>query len=856
MAGENFPVSYKDPAYDAIDADVTARLGLPAGLLSAIRTHGERSNADQVSEASARTPYQVIPATRVAAVKKYGIDAYLSPENAAEVAGRLLKDSLARNKDDVEQAVGEYVGGTNRENWGKTTNSYIQRVTAGMQPAKESAMGADFAKWMAANPAEPPVAAAPVATEKPLDQSFAAWMNQKRAGPDSIPVEPGANTTPTKTPDPSLGQQIVGAGEAGLNAVTGMTGGAAGMVGGAIGGLAGAVASGKFGTQEGAQGIEDAAAQGADALTYSPRTPAGQSQAQALGGALQQAIPLMPLGAEVGMAGRAAEVAAPAVADAGRAAAGAAVDASKAAVHPIIAKAAELLGKQPEDLVHTPVGPRTVDSFAADIANGKRMTSSEDVQFYQNNAAAIEAQLQAMRAGGGKPTPGTMGSVGAAGTDIATLRRQSAQELPVPIDLTKGQATRDFEQQRFETEMSKDPTKGQALRDRAAQQHDQVWKNFDQWLDETGAQKTNAGEVGDSVKQAITERAQADKNRVRSAYKSAENAGELEQPVALTDAVNYLNENAPDAAVAKVLEAARARALKLGVAVDDGSGNLVAQPVPLKKAELFRRAVSNATDYEPTNQFHSGQIKGLVDQATEGMGGDLYRQARGLRSRYAQNYENIGLVYDLMNNKRGMRDSKVAAEDVFRRSILNGKMEEVKQLRRILQTGGENGQQAWKELQGATLRHIRDEAAKNISRNDRGQEMVSPAGLNSAITSLDKTGKLDFIFGKKGSEQLRSLNDLAKVLFTSPPGAVNHSNTASVILAALDMATSGIAGMPMPVMSGLRILTTHVKDRKIQHRINDALGIKPQPKTVKAPVSVVPRHIPDTSRAPESRTVH
>jgi hypothetical protein len=56
-------------------------------------------------------------------------------------------------------------------------------------------------------------------------------------------------------------------------------------------------------------------------------------------------------------------------------------------------------------------------------------------------------------------------------------------------------------------------------------------------------------------------------------------------------------------------------------------------------------------------------------------------------------------------------------------------------------------------------------------------------------------------------------------------------------------------------MSGLRILTTHVKDRQIQKRINEALGIRPQPK-VKAPASAPHRPIQPAARAPESRTVH
>ena len=119
---------YTDPLYDALDADVTAKLGLPSGLLSKIRLNGERSNADQVSEKGARSVYQVIPETRAALIKKYNIDPYESPQAAAMGAGYLLKESLQRNNGDVASAVGEYIGGTDRANWGKTTRAYINRV--------------------------------------------------------------------------------------------------------------------------------------------------------------------------------------------------------------------------------------------------------------------------------------------------------------------------------------------------------------------------------------------------------------------------------------------------------------------------------------------------------------------------------------------------------------------------------------------------------------------------------------------------------------------------------------------------------------------------------------------------------
>lgn len=120
--------SYKDPFYDKVDLQVSQQLGLPSGLLSSIRTKGEKSNASQVSEAGAKSVYQIIPATRNSILKKYGVDAYESPENAALAAGYLLKESLDRNKGDVNLAVREYHGGTNPKNWGKVNDAYVKRV--------------------------------------------------------------------------------------------------------------------------------------------------------------------------------------------------------------------------------------------------------------------------------------------------------------------------------------------------------------------------------------------------------------------------------------------------------------------------------------------------------------------------------------------------------------------------------------------------------------------------------------------------------------------------------------------------------------------------------------------------------
>lgn len=131
-------ISYKDAGYDPIERPIERRLGLPDGLLNRIRTRGERSNADQVSSAGARSVYQITPSTRRAILKKYGVDAYLGPRQSALAAGYILKEGLDRNRGSEVEAVAEYHAGTNRANRGPVNRAYVRRVTGQSAPASTS----------------------------------------------------------------------------------------------------------------------------------------------------------------------------------------------------------------------------------------------------------------------------------------------------------------------------------------------------------------------------------------------------------------------------------------------------------------------------------------------------------------------------------------------------------------------------------------------------------------------------------------------------------------------------------------------------------------------------------------------
>lgn len=430
-----------------------------------------------------------------------------------------------------------------------------------------------------------------------------------------------------------------------------------------------------------------------------------------------------------------------------------------------------------------------------------------------------------------KPTPGTAGSMGAAGVDIATQRAMKAEELPVPIKLTEGQKTRQFEDVRFERETAKLPEVGEPLRERFAQQNQQLRQNLDAFIDMTGAQ---AGEsefrraTGMAVNEALRSRAARDKAKIRVLYKEAEKAGELASPADLSPIADYLNQNRAGRSSAPIMgtfaEELKVQGVGSGSLAD---GTLQIGEVSLGQAEALRKAINRfVKSNDPNDVRVASELKQLIDTQTEGLGGNLYQQARAARARYAADYENIGLVKNLLGFKRGSTDRAIALEEVLNRSIIDPgtSLDTVRQIRRLLQTEGPKGMQAWKELQGGTLQYIKEEALRNVAPDQFGNRIVSPAQLDRVITNLDKNGKLDFVFGKKGAEQLRTINDVAKDVLTVPPGTVNTSNTASVLAGLMDVAISGTSGVPAPIMTGARLLTKSIKDAKTRAKVRQALG--------------------------------
>lgn len=598
------------------------------------------------------------------------------------------------------------------------------------------------------------------------------------------PPQPKPQQAPLSTMD-----KIIGGAEAGLTLATGAVGGAIGQAAGGLHGIAESVVDGTFGTQQGAQNAVNRATQLSNTLTYEPRTAGGQRAVGAVGEFIEDTgLDTLPpvLGGGVGAS----------AATLGRASVPVATTAARE-----VAQAAK------------PVAAQVVEQAKRPVT---AITEAAKNTFNRNNDTG--------------PAPA---NIGAAQVDQATVRQALAAELPVKPELTQGQISRDPGQLKFEVETAKDEEMGAPLRQRYEQQHQAVQQSIDVFIDQTGAEKGSAREAGLLVDDALQKQMQADKNRVRVAYKKADDSEEATTPVDITNPVSVLDDgdlsvidylnSQPELPTTPIITAAKRTAEALGIAQRGEDGQLVPGNPTIKQLEKWRSEINGNVNQEAPNIRQAAILKNFIDAHIEPHAGSLYKAARIERKRFADKWENHTIVKDLVENKKGTDDRKVAFENVVDRVVYRGSLDDLRQAKRTIMTAGPEGQQAWREIQASVLRDIKDQATQGVAPDANGNQMISPAKLNAQIRKLDD--KLDFIFGKQGADKLRALNEVSKTIFTVPTSAaINHSNTAATLSAAIDLVLSGMSGFPAPVASALRLSTKHIKDRKIRKRVEDALN--------------------------------
>lgn len=880
------PNSYKDPYWTNLSTMMEKKHGLPSGLLVNIVQKGEKTNSDKRSPVGAKTVYQIMPNTRDLFLKKYGVDAFASPKAAAEVAALHLKESLQRNKGDVSLAVREYHGGPNRSGWGKVNDAYVgrvigedtqqterpsrldrarQRVSSRReleQPSLDSIYRAYKGGQMSAqekadyerdvkngsimlargqslnkgkksqeqNGVLLPQGVADAYYKNTMTLEDRADLERDRkSGLVRLPMPTNLQSSFPKLdqqgnvqnqqsefteviepkPQATLGQQLAAIPETALALGSSIVGAPVGQVIGTFKGAAKSLIDGTFGTQEGGKQALQEANQMAQAFTYEPSNTVSREQLQTVGNAIEgTGLNTLPpvLGGLGSAAGTLAKAGAPQAISAARGAAQAAA----------------------------PVVQNVAQAVAKPVVNAGQAVRS-GVGKVAETLGIAEAQPQRQGA-----------NMGAAQVNPASMRTEQFQDLPIPIErVTEGQVSRDPMILKSESEASKLPV-GEQFRKVQEEQHEIANMNLEKFNEMTGAELADPRAVGQTVDKALKAELGKDKARVKAAYNAASSSEEAKTPVDLTNRIDfsnemvgkvttddgvttttlidYLNDQVPSV-TEPILDSAKSLAVKHGLAIKEGDALIPTVPT-IKQMEAFRKDIVAKTDTMKSPDVRQATIlKKLVDAHTEPYEGKLYQTARSAKRAQAKRWESNGIVKSLLGTKKGTDDRVVALEDVADKIVSKGSLDDMRVAKRLLLTSGDDGKQAWKEIQGSVIQQIKDASTAGIAADAEGRQMISPAKLNSAIMKLDQDGKLNYLFGRQGADQLRNLNDVSKALFTVPmSAAINHSNTASAMAIVLDTIASGATtGLPLPLVTVLREGAKKVKDAKQRKAINKSI---------------------------------
>jgi hypothetical protein len=431
---------------------------------------------------------------------------------------------------------------------------------------------------------------------------------------------------------------------------------------------------------------------------------------------------------------------------------------------------------------------------------------------------ATNKMAQALRR---EPQP-TMSGVGAAQTPEAVTRFQMAQGLRVPVFPSKGQIEADLPQQQFEIETPKiSPELGKQLTEAQAKRNDAILQNFDVYVDATGKESFGLRATGKVVTDELTRQANEAKVQINKAYTAAREQGETEAPVQYAPLTAYINDQTPTvrSKLAPILDVVNEQ-----IAKNDPKKT---GTVSINSLEDIYQVINKNFEPNTPAAVYGREMKDIINTITEGQGGEMYQNARKLRQDFSKRFENIGAVDRLLRTKPNSDDRLVAFEDVFQKSIVNGSLDDVKNLGLALKKGGPKGQQAFKELQGQTIEFLKDKVTQSIDTDTFGNPVVSPAKFKSAVRELDQDEKLDYLFGKKGAQEIRDLMQTTIMVNAPLKGAANYSNTSSALIQALDNISASPIGKIPVIGSITKYSFEKAQQKALKKKIEESINYSP-----------------------------
>lgn len=575
----------------------------------------------------------------------------------------------------------------------------------------------------------------------------------------------GVAPQPKQKKDTSIGDKLLGAGEAALTAVTGTLAGAPAMIAGTVEGIGKSIAEGKFGTPQGAREAQETAMRRAGQVTYTPRTETGQDYVETIG-KVTEALPVVPVLAPEAAAIRSSlqgvKTIAPAM-----------TNRARAQIKSLIAR------ERPEVQVFTSEGKLTPDAM--------RVISQSDLEKQIKGLLTPEEaeRYNLFKSRGIEPT---RADVSRSVSDQRELREALKEEGPV-VDAVA-------EQER-------------GIR--------RVIENEADRLDENvGGSALTRDVIGSRIFESIDDFTSKSDDAVNAAYDAARVQGRADGRVVIAGdlAQTVISQKKSDTSLGGLVSRAENILEEQGIIKENDQKKMVItnKRLTVDEAEEIRKLLNE--EYRAAKLGPEGgqqrafitNLKNKIDSDVErAVGADIFADARKQKA----DFEKV-----VARDRRDKRD--VAGRELLR-NIIENKIPEDKIVDRLLsadknsfkqvkdfllsENGGEKGARAFNNLKSFMLRDLLDRSL-NKRTLVGGEPEFNPVKLGDAVAKLKERGIYNELFTPEEQKLISDVIQIGKI--RTPDNLVRSGRgPSSFAITAL---------MRSPLITKFPVLGDYIKD--------------------------------------------
>lgn len=421
-----------------------------------------------------------------------------------------------------------------------------------------------------------------------------------------------------------------------------------------------------------------------------------------------------------------------------------------------------------------------------------------------------------------RPAADQMVGMGAASTELPLQRQTMAEGARIPLKLSKGQLTRNLEQQQFEHETGKTypSAEGKPLLLQQQKVNEDFLRNFDASAEAMGGEifgETQLVPIGKVVDAPLVRRFKEAKAEVKKKYDAADAAGETQEQVSINPLIKYIADHETEIATnnAPVLANLKMQLSKLGAA----------DTLSIYDLEQLRKSANKISfPGSGVNEVYMGELRPLFEKITEGKGGDLYKAARAENTKFANEFKDHAVISKLLRNKPGTQDRAVAFEDIYKHVVHTGSLDDMQLVKNTLLKAGDEGEFAWNQIRAQAANELKQRAMSNISKDAAGNPIPNAKALRTATAQLDRDGKLDLLFGKDEAKRIRELVQLGGDIYSPVPGTISPG-TASVLIRSLDAIAKNAVISRIPVVRSVASGAAEMAAKKgREKRVSEAVN--------------------------------